>query len=131
MPAEIPRFDRRQAPRAKDGDDFQKFVHEGLSNGFFSGMVAGRYVRPYFAPGKDGAIDHLIEGDAERIVVESKFFGESRDGNPGSDWVSLSGTLEENLTAIADSDEGAQAFRFDGARGSDMMSPRWWSLAGW
>ena len=31
----------------------------------------------------------------------------------------------------ADSDEGAQAFRFDGALGSDMMSPRWWSLAGW
>ena len=32
---------------------------------------------------------------------------------------------------VADSDEGAQAFRFDGALGSDMMSPRWWSLAGW
>jgi transposase len=31
----------------------------------------------------------------------------------------------------ADSDEAAQAFRFDGARYSDMMSPRAWSLAGW
>jgi hypothetical protein len=33
--------------------------------------------------------------------------------------------------SIADSDEAAQAFRFDGARYSDMMSPRAWSLAGW
>jgi hypothetical protein len=31
----------------------------------------------------------------------------------------------------ADSDEAAQAFRFDVARYSDMMSPRAWSLAGW
>jgi hypothetical protein len=31
----------------------------------------------------------------------------------------------------ADSDEGAQAFRFNGARGSDLMSPGAWSLAGW
>jgi hypothetical protein len=35
------------------------------------------------------------------------------------------------VTGIADSDEAAQAFRFDGARYSDMMSPRAWSLAGW
>jgi hypothetical protein len=35
------------------------------------------------------------------------------------------------LTPDADSDEAAQAFRFDGARYSDMMSPRAWSLAGW
>ena len=41
--------------------------------------------------------------------------------------------LSDRIIAIqtADSDEGAQAFRFDGALGSDMMSPRWWSLAGW
>jgi len=31
----------------------------------------------------------------------------------------------------ADSDEVAQAFRFDGARDSDMMSPRVSGLAGW
>jgi len=31
----------------------------------------------------------------------------------------------------ADSDEVAQVFRFDGARDSDMMSPRARSLAGW
>jgi hypothetical protein len=31
----------------------------------------------------------------------------------------------------ADSDEVAQAFRFDGARDSDMMSPRASGLAGW
>jgi transposase len=30
----------------------------------------------------------------------------------------------------ADSDEAAQAFRFDGARHSEMMPPRAWSLAG-
>jgi len=33
--------------------------------------------------------------------------------------------------AGADSDEVAQVFRFDGARDSDMMSPRARSLAGW
>jgi hypothetical protein len=33
--------------------------------------------------------------------------------------------------AIADSDEVARAFRFDGARDSDIKSPRAWSLAGW
>ena len=32
--------------------------------------------------------------------------------------------------AIADSDEGAQAFRFDGAQGSEMMSPMARCLAG-
>jgi hypothetical protein len=32
---------------------------------------------------------------------------------------------------FADSDEVAQVFRFDGARDSDMMSPRARSLAGW
>jgi hypothetical protein len=32
---------------------------------------------------------------------------------------------------FADSDEVAQAFRFDGARDSDMMSPRASGLAGW
>jgi hypothetical protein len=38
----------------------------------------------------------------------------------------------EDVAAIcADSDEAAQAFRFDVARYSDMMSPRAWSLAGW
>jgi hypothetical protein len=31
----------------------------------------------------------------------------------------------------ADSDEVAQAFRFDGAQDSDMMSPRASDLAGW
>jgi len=31
----------------------------------------------------------------------------------------------------ADSDEAAQAFRFDGARHSEMMPPRAWHLAGW
>ena len=31
----------------------------------------------------------------------------------------------------ADSDEVAQVFRFDGARDSNMMSPRARSLAGW
>jgi hypothetical protein len=30
----------------------------------------------------------------------------------------------------ADSDEVAQGFRFDGARHSDLKSPRAWSLAG-
>jgi len=40
--------------------------------------------------------------------------------------------VAEPLYAVsADSDEAAQAFRFDGARYSDMMSPRAWSLAGW
>jgi hypothetical protein len=32
---------------------------------------------------------------------------------------------------VADSDEVARAFRFDGAQDSDMKSPRAWSLAGW
>jgi len=31
----------------------------------------------------------------------------------------------------ADSDEVAQAFRFDGAQDSGMMAPSPWSLAGW
>ena len=51
-------------------------------------------------------------------------------------WVHIEGVRIAKVLSIlspsnADSDEGAQAFRFDGALGSDMMSPRWWSLAGW
>jgi hypothetical protein len=38
---------------------------------------------------------------------------------------------DDGQDETADSDEAAQAFRFDGARYSDMMSPRAWSLAGW
>jgi hypothetical protein len=39
--------------------------------------------------------------------------------------------IEIAFTYCADSDEVAQAFRFDGARDSDMMSPRASGLAGW
>ena len=47
------------------------------------------------------------------------------------DVIVLPTDVELYRNTVADSDEGAQAFRFDGALGSDMMSPRWWSLAGW
>ncbi len=43
----------------------------------------------------------------------------------------LYAVCDQVAVLAADSDEVAQAFRFDGARDSDMMSPRASGLAGW
>ena len=87
------RFDDRLPPRAKDGDDFQRFVWEALRSGHFEPLLAGRYVRPYFASGNDGAIDHVAISDQDQIVFECKFFGKNRKDKPSSDWTRLSHTL--------------------------------------
>jgi hypothetical protein len=114
------RFDDRQPPRGKDGDDFQKFVWEALRSGHFERFLAGRYVRPYFAAGNDGAIDHLAIGDRDQIVIECKFFGKERKGLPAGDWKDLADTLGPNLRANAerDIDSIARHYRpwFDTAR---------------
>ena len=95
------RFDDRLPPRGKDGDDFQRFVWEALRSGHFERFLAGRYVRPYFASGNDGAIDHVAIGDQDQIVFECKFFGKDRKDKPSSDWTRLSRTLRDNLRANA------------------------------
>jgi hypothetical protein len=40
-------------------------------------------------------------------------------------------SAQEFLRGPAESDEAAKAFRFDGAKDSDMMSPKAAGLAGW
>src|SRR5829696_408186 len=100
--AAMPRFDDRLPPKGKDGGDFQRFVWEALRSGHFELLLAGRYVRPHFAPGRDGAIDHVAVGAEDRIVFECKFFGRDRGDQPRSDWVEVGGTLGKNLKANAD-----------------------------
>ena len=39
--------------------------------------------------------------------------------------------FRDRMGHVADSDEAAQAFRFDGARHSEMMPSTVWRLAGW
>ena len=95
----MPRFDDRLPPRGRDGDDSQRFVWEALRSGHFEPFVAGRYVRPYFAFGNDGAIDHLAIGDNDQIVIECKFFGKGRKDQPASDWRAVAKKLEPNLHA--------------------------------
>jgi hypothetical protein len=97
------RFDDRLPTKGKDGDDFQRFVWEALRSGYFEQFLAGRYVRPYFAVGNDGAIDHLAIGDRDQIVIECKFFGKDRTG-PASDWKKVANTLGPNLRANAERD---------------------------
>jgi hypothetical protein len=98
------RFDDRLPPRGKVGDDFQRFVWEALRSGHFEPLIAGRYIRPYFAAGNDGAIDHLAIGDHDQIVVECKFFGKERKGQPAGDWKEVASTLGPNLIANAGRD---------------------------
>ena len=95
------RFDDRLPPRGDDGDNIQRFVWEALRSGHFEQLLAGRYVRPYFAPGKDGAIDHVAIDDQDQIIFECKFFGKNRADKPSSDWTTLSRTLKDNLRANA------------------------------
>jgi hypothetical protein len=98
------RFDDRQPPKQNDGADFQKFVWEALRSGHFERFLAGRYVRPYFAAGNDGAIDHLAIGDHDQLVVECKFFGRGRRGEPAADWREVANTLGANLEVNAKRD---------------------------
>ncbi|MFZ0844439.1 MAG: hypothetical protein WAM62_01505, partial [Pseudolabrys sp.] len=93
----MPRFDDRLPPQGRDGDDFQRFVWETLRSGHFEPLVAGRYVRPYYALGNDGAIDHIAVGDHDQIVIESKFFGKGRKDKPASDWTAIAKRLGPNL----------------------------------
>jgi hypothetical protein len=97
----MPRFDDRRLPRGKDGDDFQRFVWEALGSGHFEPLLSGRYVRPYFAAGNDGAIDHVAVGTEDQIIFECKFFGKERSDQPASDWTKLSRTLDGRLRANA------------------------------
>ena len=98
------RFDDRLHPKNKDGDDFQEFVWETLRTGHFDRLLAGRYLRPYFASGNDGAIDHLAIGDKDQVVVECKFFGKGRKGQPANDWKEVADKLGPNLRANAERD---------------------------
>ena len=91
------RFDDRAQPKGKDGDDFQRFVWEALKRNHFEKLLADRHLRPYFASGRDGAIDHVAIGDDDQIVFECKFFGKDRSDNPDSDWDRLAVTLGNNL----------------------------------
>ena len=98
------RFDDRLSRKGKDGDDFQRFVLEALRSGHFEPFIAGRYVRPYFAFGNDGSIDHLAIGDRDQIVIECKFFGKERKGQPASDWRDVADALGPNLDMNAELD---------------------------
>ena len=77
---------------------------EALRSRHFERLLAGRYVRPYFAFGNDGAIDHLVIGDRDQIVIECKFFGKERKGQPAGDWREVANTLGPNLRANAERD---------------------------
>lgn len=96
----IARFDHRILVRADNGADFQDFVWEALETGHFDRLAGLRYVRPHFKKGNDGAIDHVVESDIDCVLVESKFFGESRRDRPAAEWRSLATPLRENLGQI-------------------------------
>ena len=93
-------------------------------------MPGGRksHVPATAAHERAGFDSHVDQGQAQ--LLHGHHRESLRDGDVGKE------TLEQFRPRVrelidADSDEAAQAFRFDGARYSDMMSPRAWSLAGW
>lgn len=105
----MPRFDDRLPPRRTDGDDFQRFVWEAFRSGHFESFAAGRYVRPYYAFGNDGSIDHVAIGHHDQIVIACKFFGKERGDQPASDWRAVAKKLEPKLLSNAGRDvEGVE-----------------------
>jgi hypothetical protein len=70
-----------------------------------------------------GTVDQELLGRNDYLAAENRILKAQLKGR-------LKLSDAERGVLGADSDEAAQAFRFDGAWCSDMMSPRAWSLAG-
>lgn len=90
------RFDDRQLRSEDDGRDFESFVYEALSL-----LVDVETLRPGFGRGRDGAIDHMIEGTQDRTVIECKFIGRTTDGTPRDRWGEVRRNLNEHLPRLA------------------------------
>lgn len=104
MMLDVGRFDSRTLRLAPgdDGSDFEVFVWEAMNRDAFQARLHGKYVRPHFGRGKDGAIDHFARGQHDGVVLECKFFGETRNDAPRSDWRAVAQTLGRHLRKIAD-----------------------------
>ncbi|HZY96248.1 MAG TPA: nuclease-related domain-containing protein [Candidatus Cybelea sp.] len=98
-----PRFDDRatEMNSGDNGADFQRFVWEVLYLGYFDRELSTRAVRPRFTRGNDGAIDHIVETDTGLFVIECKFFGKDREGDPRTEWSKLAGPLHDRLRDYA------------------------------
>src|SRR4051812_14374425 len=89
------RFDDRQLRSEDAGRDFESFVYEALSL-----LVDADTLRPGFGRGRDGAIDHMVEGAEIRTVVECKFIGRHAASIPHDRWVEVRHRLRENLPRL-------------------------------
>jgi hypothetical protein len=90
------RFDDRQLLIEDDGSDFESFVYEALSL-----LVDTGTLRPGFGRGRDGAIDHIVEGAEIRTVIECKFIGRHATSAPLDRWAEVRRHLRENLPKLA------------------------------
>ncbi len=90
------RFDDRQLRIEDDGRDFESFVYEA-----FSLLMDADTLRPGFGRGRDGAIDHVVEGAEIRTVVECKFIGRHATSAPLDRWAEVRRRLSENLPKLA------------------------------
>jgi hypothetical protein len=90
------RFDDRQLRVEDDGSDFESFVYESLSL-----LVDPHTLRPGFGRGRDGAIDHMVEGVGQRTVIECKFIGRDATSTPQGRWSEVRRHLNDNLPKLA------------------------------
>jgi hypothetical protein len=78
------RFDDRELRSEDDGRDFECFVYEALSL-----LIDADTLRPGFGRGRDGAIDHMVEGAGQRTIVECKFIGRHATSSPQARWAEV------------------------------------------
>ena len=93
------RFDDRQLRIEDDGRDFEFFVCESLSL-----LVDPNTLCPGFGRGRDGAIDHMVEGTGCRTVIECKFIGRHATNTPQDRWGEVRRHLNDNLPKLAAKD---------------------------
>ena len=89
------RFDDRQLHTGDNGADFEAFVYESLSL-----SIDSHSLRPGFGRGRDGAIDHFIEGESESTIVECKFIGRHSTDTPQHRWNEVRRNLKNNLPRL-------------------------------
>jgi hypothetical protein len=64
-------------------------------------LIDADTLRPGFGRGRDGAIDHMVEGADQRTVVECKFIGRNTAGGPQARWAEVRRHLNDNLPELA------------------------------
>jgi hypothetical protein len=103
------RFDDRRLRSEDAGRDFERFVYEALSL-----LIDADTLRPGFGPGRDGAIDHMVDDAGQRTVVECKFIGRNAGSSPQARWGEVRRHLNDNLPDLAaktPADRGGSPYR--------------------